>query len=116
MQWRVYRDSVWACRLVEADVLVASEGLNPTNPADDDELETPAGGMAAQLSTSAPAPSYPLLACRVSTMTQISPASFTPRSESTLGGARCHKYHLLAVSGHYREVMKIPVYLEIMLG
>ena len=34
-------------------MLVASEGLNPTNPADDDELETPEGGLDAQLSTSA---------------------------------------------------------------
>ena len=46
------REDVLACRLVEADVIVASEGLNPTNPADDDELETPEGALQAQLSTS----------------------------------------------------------------
>jgi hypothetical protein len=43
-----------ARRLQEAAVVVASEGLLPSNAVDDDELERPEVGLDARMSTSAP--------------------------------------------------------------
>ena len=49
----------WACRLQEAGVVVASEGLLPSNAVDDDELERPEVGLGARMSTSAPSSCQP---------------------------------------------------------
>ena len=44
-------DVILRCRVVEADVLMATDALGPSNAPDDDGLETPDKILSSQLST-----------------------------------------------------------------